>query len=207
MEEDAVASEDCNSDAHDFFGAATIDFVGGGVDAKAAFCSDPTDAGVGCCCSVLGAATTSTVTAATSWEITSVRGSTGGSPNCLGCWTGEAAITEVFVVEGEPAVGVAGPVEPIVVSVTDDDGASRESKDTSATSLSPGATSASTKAAGSAPFEGTTLGDCEGVRMSNADCMVSCGGYAREDIITPSARDGSRGRLDHMTKLLGDVVL
>lgn len=134
-------------------------------------------------------------------------GSIEGSLSCLACCAGDAATTEVFVVEGEPAVGVAGAVESIVVSVTDDDGTSNESEDTSTVSSSADVRSMNTMGAESTPFAGRIRGDCGGVRMSIADWIVSCGGCAREEIITPSAREGSRGRRDHMTKLLGGAEL
>lgn len=47
------------------------------------------------------------------------------------CCTGDSAITDVFVVDGDPAIGVVGVVEP-VTSVADDEGTSTESEETSA---------------------------------------------------------------------------
>ena len=49
--------------------------------------------------------------------------------------TGDAASTDVLVVDGEPATGVTGAVEPAVVSVAEEDGISNISEEMSAESL------------------------------------------------------------------------
>lgn len=105
---------------------------------------------------------------------------------------GAADVTEVLAEAGVPAVGVTGAV--VVASVAEDDAFSVDSEGDCEVCLA-----GSSDAGGAGIKAMTGFGDDGGVGKLLAPLITWEGGRARVEIITPTARDGLRGFLDHTT--------
>lgn len=96
---------------------------------------------------------------------------------------------------GDPGTGVSGAIElGGVVSVVEDEGTGSLSGEPSATGLVGMAADG-----GSATSFGRSFGDDGGVGRSIAIPMTAAGGCALEEMMTPTAFEGSRGLRDHTT--------